>query len=56
MRLTLLLVIPFALRAQQVRLVRLDKPAATHPAEWTDVAAVRELKDGRLVVLDAREQ
>jgi hypothetical protein len=28
----------------------------THPAEWTDVAAVRELKNGRLVVLDAREQ
>lgn len=42
--------------AQAVPLVRLDKPDAVHPAEWTTVTAVRELKDGRLVVLDTRDQ
>jgi hypothetical protein len=42
------------LRAQTV--VRLDKPVASHPAEWTNVIAVRELSSGKVLVLDAREQ
>src|SRR4051812_13189671 len=48
--------VPALLSAQQPMTIRLDKPDATHPAEWTDVVAVRELKDGRVVVLDARDQ
>src|SRR3954466_7221182 len=46
------------LRAQaaQPPTIRLGKPDAVHPAEWTDVVSVRELRDGRLIVLDARER
>lgn len=33
--------------------VKLD---VEHPAQWTSIVGVRELKDGRLVVLDARDQ
>lgn len=36
--------------------IRLDKPVATHPAEWTSVIRVRELRDGRVLVLDLRDQ
>lgn len=48
--------VPAGLVAQQAPTVRLDKPLATLPAEWTSVAGVRELRDGRVIVLDYREQ
>jgi hypothetical protein len=44
-------VTPFLAAAAQVQTIRLDKPAATHPAEWTDIAGV-----GKLVVVDARDR
>lgn len=47
---------PLVLGAQQVSTIKLDKPAATHPAEWTDVVDVVEMSGGRLVVLDMRER
>lgn len=48
--------LPAALAAQAPPTIRLDKPAATHPAEWTDVVAVVEVLGGKLIVLDARDR
>lgn len=56
MKAVVLLAAPLLLQAQQVPTIRLDRPAATHPAEWTDVVDVVELSGGKLVVLDARER
>jgi hypothetical protein len=55
MRVVALLVIPVALQAQQVPTISLVADASL-PAEWTTVRGVRELHDGRVVVLDSREQ
>jgi hypothetical protein len=52
----LLFVGPSLAAAQQPTVIRLDKPAASHPAEWSDVAGVYELGNGKLVVLDARDR
>jgi hypothetical protein len=51
----MLLAAPAALWAQQVPTVQLV-PDANLAVEWTDVRGVRELRDGRVVVLDARDQ
>lgn len=60
MRMTRILVCvavtPLIGHSQQVRTVALGTPDAKLDAEWTSVRGVRELRDGRLVVLDAREQ
>ena len=56
MRLAFLIAIPLVVEAQAPATIRLDKPAASHPAEWTDVAGVFELANGKLVVLDARDR
>jgi hypothetical protein len=50
------LVAPVFAAAGQVQTIRLDKPAVTHPAEWTDVVGVVEFGNGKLVVLDARDR
>lgn len=55
MRVVALLAIPVALRAQQVPTIPLEADASL-PAEWTTVRGARELRDGRVVVLDSREQ
>jgi hypothetical protein len=52
----LLFLLPAALPAQKSPTTRLDRPTARHPAEWTSVVAIRELGDGKVLVLDAREQ
>jgi hypothetical protein len=50
-----LLAVPAALFAQQVPTMALV-PEAGFPAEWTDVRGVRELRDGKVIVLDSRDQ
>src|SRR3954468_3153784 len=47
---------PLTAQATQPATIRLAKPDAVHAAEWSDIVAVRELRDGRVVVLDGREQ
>jgi hypothetical protein len=47
---------PLTAQATQPATIRLAKPDAVHAAEWSDIVAVRELRDDRLVVLDGREQ
>src|SRR6185503_15824824 len=46
--------IPLLASAQQQ--VRLTKPDATFPEPFTQVASVRELRDGRVLVLDRRDR
>ena len=40
----------------QVQTRVLDRPDAEHPAAFTTIAGVRELRDGRVLVLDSRER
>jgi hypothetical protein len=52
-----LLVAPVALSpAQQVPTKSLGPREVEFPAQWINVVGVRELRDGRVVVLDARDQ
>ena len=55
MRHALLFAIPAVVQAQQVPTVT-PVVEASFPVEWTTVRGVRELKDGRVVVLDSRDQ
>lgn len=50
------LLVPLSAYAQAVRLVRVEVPNASHPAAWTNVTRVRELSNGKVLVLDARDQ
>lgn len=52
--LTLLAIAPLALRAQTTR--QLTKPDAEFPEPFTQVSGLRELADGRLVVIDSRDK
>jgi hypothetical protein len=45
---------PTLVAAQQP--LRLQKPAATFPEPFTQVASIRELRDGRVLVLDRRDR
>ena len=56
MKAVAVLAVPLVLGAQQVPTIKLDKPAVTHPTEWTDVVGVVEMSGGKLVVLDMRER
>lgn len=42
--------------AQSAPTKRLGQPTATHPAEFTRIASVRELSDGRVDLVDEQEQ
>ncbi len=44
-----------ALVAQNVPTVRLTTPLATFPETFNEITAVRELRDGRVIVVDQRE-
>ena len=44
------------LAAQRPSAMALNTPAARHPEPFTRVAGVRELADGRVIVLDSRER
>jgi hypothetical protein len=55
MRLALLLALPVIARGQPAPTIKLVVDAKV-PLEWTTVRGVRELKDGRVIVLDSRDQ
>jgi hypothetical protein len=55
MRIAFLLALPLTASAQQAPTISLVVDANL-PVEWTTVRGVRELKDGRVIVLDSRDQ